>query len=99
MYYEIQYYCIGNIVRDRKLTFNNKEYMVNLHLFHGFFSVYKQCMFSCNIRKRQLVNLILIDFSLTVKVVTLIFISGRGSAISSVKKGKSGSINNLVKNY
>ena len=32
MYYEIQYYCIGNIVRDRNLTFNNKEYMVNLHI-------------------------------------------------------------------
>ena len=32
MYYEIQYYSIGNIVRDRKLTFNNKEYMVNLHI-------------------------------------------------------------------
>ena len=41
---------------------------------------------------------LLIDFSLTVKVVTLIFISGRGSAISSAKEGKSGSIHNLVKN-
>ena len=35
----------------------------------------------------------LIDFSLA-----LIFISGRGSAISSAKQGKSGSIYNLVKN-
>ena len=34
--------------------------------------------------------LILIDFSLTVKAATLIFISGRGSAISSAKEGKSG---------
>ena len=25
MYYEIQYYCIGNIVCDRKLTFNNNS--------------------------------------------------------------------------
>ena len=33
------------------------------------------------------------DFSLT-----LMFISGRGSAISSAKQGKSGSIYNLVKN-
>ena len=39
-----------------------------------------------------------IDFSLTVKAVTLTFISGCGSAISSVKQGKSGSICNLVKN-
>ena len=31
--------------------------------------------------------LILIDFSLTVKATTLIFISGRGSAISSAKEG------------
>ena len=39
---------------------------------------------------------VLINFSLTVKAVTLIFISGRGSAISSAKNGKSGSIFNLV---
>ena len=31
-----------------------------------------------------------IDFSLTVKAATLIFISGRGSAITSAKEGKSG---------
>ena len=41
---------------------------------------------------------VLIDFSLTVKAATLIFISGRGSAISSAKQGKSGSIYNLIKN-
>ena len=39
---------------------------------------------------------VLLDFSLTVKAATLIFISGRGSAISSAKKGKSGFIYNLV---
>ena len=42
-------------------------------------------------------KLILIDFSLTVKAATLIFISGRGSAISSANEGKSGFIYNLVK--
>ena len=31
--------------------------------------------------------MVLIDFWLTVKAVTLIFISGRGSAISSAKQG------------
>ena len=31
--------------------------------------------------------LVLIDFSLTVKATTLIFICGRGSAISSAKEG------------
>ena len=41
---------------------------------------------------------VLLDFSLTVKAATFIFISGRGSAISSAKEGKSGSISNLVKN-
>ena len=47
--------------------------------------------------KNNIVN-VLIDFSLTVKAATLIFISGRVSTISSAKPGKSGSINNLVKN-
>ena len=42
--------------------------------------------------------IILIDFSLTVKAATLIFISGRCSAVSSAKQGKSGSIYYLVKN-
>ena len=41
--------------------------------------------------------IILLDCSLTVKAATLIFISGRGSAISSAKEGKSGFIYNLVK--
>ena len=41
---------------------------------------------------------VLIDFSLTLKAATLIFIPGRCSAISSAKQGKSGSIYNLVKN-
>ena len=43
--------------------------------------------------------LVLIGFSLTVKAATLIFISGRGLAISSAKQGKSGSIYYLVKNF
>ena len=40
---------------------------------------------------------VLLDFLLTVKAATLIFISGRGLAISSAKEGKSGFIHNLVK--
>ena len=40
---------------------------------------------------------VLPDFLLTVKAATLIFISGRGSTISSALEGKSGFINNLVK--
>ena len=34
--------------------------------------------------------LVLLDFLLSVKAATLIFISGCGSAISSAKEGKSG---------
>ena len=41
---------------------------------------------------------VLIDFSLSVKAATLIFISVGGSAIPSAKQGKSGYIYNLVKN-
>ena len=40
---------------------------------------------------------VLLDFSLTAKAVTLIFIPGCGSAIPSAKKRKSGFIYNLVK--
>ena len=43
-------------------------------------------------------HLLLIDFSLTVKAVPLIFIYGRCSASPSAKQEKSGSIYNLVKN-
>ena len=39
------------------------------------------------------------DFSLTVKAATFIFIFGRGSAISSAEQGKSGYIHNLVQSY
>ena len=44
-----------------------------------------------------LVKHVLLDFLLTVKAATLILISGRGSAISSAKKGESGLICNLVR--
>ena len=40
---------------------------------------------------------VLLDFSLTVKAATLIFISGCGSAVSSAEEAKSGLIYNLVK--
>ena len=40
---------------------------------------------------------ILLDFSLSVKAATLIFISGCGWAISSAMEGKSGCIYKLVK--
>ena len=45
----------------------------------------------------SLVEPVLLDFSLTVKAATLIFISGCGSAISSAKEGKSDLVYNSVK--
>ena len=42
------------------------------------------------------VTIVLIDFSLALKATTLIFISGRGSAILTAKQGKSGSKINKV---
>ena len=41
-------------------------------------------------------TVVLLDFSLTVKAATLMFISGCGSAISSANEGKLGFIYNLV---
>ena len=41
--------------------------------------------------------IVLLDFSLSVKAATLIFISGRGSANSYAKEGKSGFIDNMVR--
>ena len=46
---------------------------------------------------KNLKAFVLLDFSLTVKAATLIFIFGRGSAVSSAKEGISGFIYNLVK--
>ena len=46
---------------------------------------------------KEVASEVLIDFSLTVKAATLVFIYGRGSANSSAKEGKSGVIYNLVK--
>ena len=50
----------------------------------------------CRVSGVRLV-IVLLDFSLTVKAATLIFISGCGSAVSSAKEGKSGLIYNFVK--
>ena len=54
------------------------------------------CSLSTWQKKLSVINVfILLHFSLTVKAVTLIFISGCGSAIPSAKEGKSGFIYNL----
>ena len=50
-----------------------------------------------NLDLKRMHTFILIYFSLIVKAATLIFIYGRGSAISSAKQGKSGFIYNSMK--
>ena len=68
-----------------------------LHANNKIIKCYKRVINNMNNIMRQPACLILLDFSLTVKVTTLIFISGGGSAISSSKYGKSGFVYNLVK--
>ena len=51
-----------------------------------------------NVSNQTKMQRVLYNFSLSVKAVTLTFISGRGLAISSAKQGKSGSMYTLVKN-
>ena len=63
----------------------NFELQLYLYVFRDFHDVFLICI------------AVLLDFSLTVKAATLIFISGRCSAISSAKEVKSGFIYNLVK--
>ena len=43
------------------------------------------CRSSLDVYQYEIILVILLDFSLTVKGATLIFISGRGSAIPSAK--------------
>ena len=80
---------------------NNDQCKLNKIDPHQFFSLkHIQKRTQICVHRRSFPDLLLlIDFSLTVKAATLIFISGRGrgSAISSVKERKSGSIYNLVK--
>ena len=64
---------------------------------HPDLIVYSFMENSIGLKRVKTRNYLLIDFSLTVKAATLIFISGRGSAIASAKQGQSGSIYNLVK--
>ena len=69
---------------------------------HDFQDSYKSSLLeSCLVadpgNDAYIIMMILIDFSLTVNAATLIFIFGRGSAISSAKEGRSGFIYNLVK--
>ena len=60
---------------------------------HNFYFITHKVLLLLVLYFRQLLH----DFSLTVKVATLIFISGCGLAISSAKEGKSGFVYNLVK--
>ena len=67
--------------------------MLRFHNLYNCIQVHVDIVFKQLKKKYQ----ILIDFSRTVKVATLIYISWHGSAISSAKEGKAGVIYNLVK--
>ena len=69
--------------------------MLKWHFFQTFSwtdvaNIYESSFFLLAMVGRSLQ--VLTDFSLAVKAATLIFISGRGSAMSSTKQGKLGSI-------
>ena len=55
-------------------------------------------LFNADNCKMSFPRCLLLDVSPTVKAATLIFISGRCSAISPARQGKSGSNYNLEKN-
>ena len=71
-------------------TYGRCQLDIYSYMYHGVFVIYRTF-------PKVYTSLVLIDFSLTVKAATLIFISGRGLAISSAQEGKSGFIYNLVK--
>ena len=73
------------------LTAREKKGTTTSHISYQYLTLcekYANFIYACSIY---------LDFSLTVKAATLIFISGRDSAISSAKEGESGFIYNLVK--
>ena len=90
------------LIEEHSQTFNER-------LFLPYCKLYNKCILksanfpfktsslkTCALLKENLHIKKLLDFSLTVKAVTLIFIPGCCSAISSAKEGKSGLIYNLV---
>ena len=80
---------------DIRLPF--KTFKTILYFFVTFRKVCLQYVIKWLSHDNGAMYIVLIDFSLTVKAATLIFISGCGSAISSAEEGKSGFIYNLVK--
>ena len=78
----------GDTVVDKNVTISKEFNQLN-----SFFSDWK----NATLPLLRNVCIVLLDFSLIVKTETFIFISGRGSAISSAKERKSDYIYNLVK--
>ena len=84
---------LNNIINDNILIRGENIYINPAFSGHLIIFVSSKEGLSCT----GIFTLVLIDFSLTVKAATLIFISGRGLAISSAKEGKSGFLYDLVK--
>ena len=88
------------VTRTTVIKFNSDQRFVL------FISITPMCLiiqivfcsfYSLHVLRFEIIFNVLLDFSLTVKAATLIFISGCGSAISSAKEGKSDFVYNLVK--
>ena len=90
----------GEFHRKKRKSNSNKGMAENIHNnYQNHFRTYLTCLqveFQCTALYKSFFPCVLLDFSLTVKAATLIFISGCGSAISSAKEGKSSFIYNLI---
>ena len=84
---------------EDKLKLTPQHVLINgqrlLLLTGNTVSLIVHILFFYNLKLIQVTTMVLLGFSLTVKAATLIFISWRGSAISSAKEGKSGFVYNL----
>ena len=101
------YLLLGSGRVPKSFFLRRRPYNADIHILISFFAsryliTHPICfffiLFLSFIQKCKLSPCVLLDFSLTVKAATLIFISWRVSTISSAKQGKSGSSYNLVKN-
>ena len=95
--------CYNAHILNEKKKQKKKQSIIKKVFFNYFDKKSQEAMLKISMEMQKsyfsfklISNPILLDFSLTVKAATLIFISGRGSAISSAKEGKSGFIHNLV---
>ena len=87
------------VLRQTPINFRTLQQILDICLYksdRGFRILFKlHYNFFCFFQK----NVILLHFSLSVKAVTLIFISGRDLAISSTHEGKTGNIDGKTEKF